>query len=283
MGYLFKWLVDLRLLNIPKLGDKESFPTMIISLTSYGRRVSSNVVYYTLVSLLRQSIQPSHIVLWLAEDEWNEYLLPKKLLSLRAKGVEFCFCKDLRSFKKLIPSFQKFSNKNIMTVDDDIIYSKDTVKLVRENALKYPNDILCFNSYLPLTHNGIPQQYDTWKELQKSCRDLLLFPIGYGGTYYPAGTLNDELLNEGSYLKYCPKADDIWFWFCGMLNNTSKTLIKKSSIDYSFDALYQYFHQGAALTHSNVYEHENDKQFLSLFENYGVKINRKGELVFINS
>ena len=48
-GYLFKWLVDLHVFKVPKLNG--SIP-LVVSLTSYGRRVKSEVVYYTSVFIL---------------------------------------------------------------------------------------------------------------------------------------------------------------------------------------------------------------------------------------
>lgn len=56
-GYFYKWLVDLHIYNVPKLNIDEA-ANVIVSLTSYGRRIESNVLYYTLVSILRQSVSP---------------------------------------------------------------------------------------------------------------------------------------------------------------------------------------------------------------------------------
>ena len=277
-GYGYKWLVDLGLLKIPEL--KRNGCDMIVSLTSYGRRVADGVVYYTLVSLLRQDLQPSKLILWLSDSEWNEDTLTKKLQNLKTKGVEIRFCKDTRSYKKLIPTLALYPDSNVMTVDDDIIYTKDTVKVVWEEHKRNPKTIVCLNASTPLIENGIPTNYANWNGLTESKYGMKIFPVGCGGTFYPSGSLHADVLREDLFMQLCPLADDIWFWYCGLLNKTEKVFKKKNASDLSFDALYQYFHKGSALTHTNRFEHANDKQFKELFEHYGTIINHSGELVY---
>lgn len=275
-GYGYKLLVDLHFLTIPSLN---SSCNIVVSLTSYGRRVSDCVVYYTLVSLLRQKCQPQRIILWLAEDEWNDERLPQKIIKLREKGVEIRYCRDLRSFKKLIPTLSLCPNNNIMTVDDDIIYTSDTMELVWREHLQNRSEIIGFSTLAPIVENGIPSHYADWKHIPTISKGLLIFPVGYGGILYPVGSLNEIVVREDLFEKLCPIADDIWFWFCGLLNNSNKIALKKKSSDMSFDALYQYFHKGSALTHSNRFEHANDKQFKELFEHYNAVIDSTGKLM----
>lgn len=276
IGYIYKWMVDLQLLKVPELG--QSSCEMIVSLTSYGRRVSHGVVYYTLVSLLRQKLQPRRIILWLSESEWCDATLSKKLSTLKDKGVEIRYYKNIRSYKKLIPTIQLCPNDCIMTVDDDIIYTKDTVEVIWQEHLKSPKAIICLNASLPIFENGVPSYYIQWRNLQASEKGITVFPIGCGGTLYPSCSLHSDLIREDLFMKLCPMADDIWFWFCGLLNKREKIFIKKSSSDLSFDALYQYFHKGSALTHTNRFEHQNDKYFRTLFDYYSVAV-VDGEIV----
>ena len=82
LGYIYKWLVDLKIINIPTLKNNKREKELIVSLTSYGRRISKSIVYYTLVSILRQSIQPDRIILWIDKTKWNEDNIPNKLKML---------------------------------------------------------------------------------------------------------------------------------------------------------------------------------------------------------
>lgn len=275
-GYFFKWLIDLHFLKVPSLNGSCD---IVVSLTSYGRRVADGVVYYTLVSLLRQKVQPARIILWLSKDEWCDDTLPKKLLKLKTKGVEIRYCKDTRSYKKLIPTLELVPKSNIMTIDDDIIYTSDTIEIIWKKHLENRLAVICLNSAIPILEHGIPSHYARWKELSSSGSGMLIFPIGYGGTFYPLNSLHRDVVREDLFMTLCPMADDIWFWFCGLLNKTEKEFVRKPSSDLSFDALYQYFHKGSALTHSNRFEHANDKQFRDLFECYSVILDDKGNLI----
>lgn len=272
IGYGYKLLVDIGLLRVPEL---KCACDVIVSLTSYGRRVSDSVVYYTLVSLLRQKLQPSRIILWLAQDEWSDETLPKKLLKMKKKGIEICYCKDYRSYKKLIPTLAIYPNKNIVTVDDDIIYNSSMILKMWEAHKKYPNVIICMSALKPILKDGIPQYYQCWQHYENNASGFNnIFPVGCGGIFYPEAALHKDVLSEDLFMSLCPMADDIWFWFCGLLNGIKKVYIRKSHSDYSFDCIYQYFHKGSALTHSNRFGNENDKQFYNLFTYYNIKLDK---------
>ncbi len=252
---------------------------VVVSLTSYGRRVKANVVYYTIVSLLRQTLQPTKVVLWLARDEWNENTIPQKLRDLKEKGLEIRFCENIRSYKKLIPTLLTYSNYTVITVDDDVIYSKDTINRLLEEHQLYPADIICLHAARIKVENGIPCHYKTWPDLSKDESGELIFPIGEGGVLYPSGCFTEDILRKDLFTQLCPIADDIWFWTCGLLNGTLKRYVTKSGNNLSFDSLYQQFHDGAALTHNNRFENSNDLQFKKVFDYYNIEINNQGKLI----
>lgn len=240
---------------------------IIVSLTSYGRRVSSNVVYYTILSLLNQSIKPDKIILWL-DNSWNIHNLPKKLKKLITRGLEIRFCEDLKSYKKLIPTLEEYPQATIITVDDDIIYKKNTIKKLIETSKKYPDKIVCNNARFPIPRGWKFETYNNWPENSHSNKDFVM-PIGEGGILYPPHTFDREIFNKEIFMSLCPFADDIWFWIMAKRNNKNHIVInpdKKSG--YSFDALYQFFHKGSALTHSNSKKNQNDTQLESVMDYY---------------
>lgn len=99
----------------------------------------------TIKSLLKQTIKPNKIILWLAKTEFikKEKNLPLNLLLLIKKGLDIKFIKkNIKSYKKLIPSLKKYPNNLIITVDDDIIYRKDTIEKLYKNYIKFPKDII---------------------------------------------------------------------------------------------------------------------------------------------
>ena len=282
LGYCYKLLVDLKILTVPTLKpfERDDDRKIIVSMTSYGRRISSSVVYYSLVSVLRQTIQPDKITLWIDKTKWNEESLPEKLRSLIPKGVEYNYCTDIRSYTKLVPALKKYPNDIIITLDDDIIYPDNTIEQLYTNYKKYPDSISCLNPLKVRTVNGVPCNYDTWTEIpEEVASKVMVFPCGVEGVLYPPHCLSDEVCDEKIFKSLCPQADDIWFWFCGCRNNTNRIGVRKTRASFSFDALYQFFHKGSALTHTNRFEHANDKQFKDLFRYYGALINENGELI----
>lgn len=282
LGYCYKWSVDLKILSIPSLKQvkREQGERIIVSMTSYGRRISSSIVYYSLVSALRQSVQPDKVTLWIDKTKWSEDNLPKKLRKLKSKGVEYRFCEDVRSYTKLVPALKEYPNDIIITFDDDIIYRSNTIQQLYDEYLKHPNAVCCLNPLEVRVVNGIPSKYETWTTFDNNVEDnVMVFPCGVESVLYPPNSLSQQVTDEKLFKSLCPLADDIWFWFCGCLNSTTRRGIRKKSASYSFDAIYQYFHKGSALTHTNRFEHANDRQFRDLFEHYGVVINDKGKLV----
>lgn len=83
---------------------------VVISLTSFPARIKE--VKYAIYSLLRQTYKPDQLVLWLGKEQFphREADLPPDLLKLRENGLTIRFVKDLKSFKKLIPALQNYSN-----------------------------------------------------------------------------------------------------------------------------------------------------------------------------
>lgn len=81
----------------------------------------------------------------------------------------------------------------------------------------------------PTLNNGIPQGYHSWEEYDfySEANSKFLIPIGYGGILYPPKALYKDVIKDDLFLKLSPKADDLWFWFCGILNNTHKRCIKR--------------------------------------------------------
>lgn len=259
-GYAIKWLIDIGLISPFKLLPKDSSIKTVVSLTSYGRRVNE-VVFYTLVSLLRQTVLPDKIILWLDDCEWNENNIPEKLKKLTKKGVEIAYCNDVRSYTKLVPSLNLYSNKYILiTVDDDVIYRSDIIESLINAHKLFPNDIITRKARFPQTVKGGFIPYNKWS-LKGSASPEYIMPIGVSGVLYPPNSLHPMTTDVELFKKLCPLADDIWFWVMAKKQGTNHRVIAADkSVGDGFDDLYQFFHKGSALTHSNSKKNLNDEQ-----------------------
>ena len=120
MGNLMKLkvLYDIRLRKAISLSPEQD-SSVIISLTSYGKRVRRSAVY-TVYSLLHQSVRAERVVLWLNEEEYDSHSLPSDLRFLCNYGLEVRFGKDIGSYTKIIHSLSAFPDKHIITADDDL-------------------------------------------------------------------------------------------------------------------------------------------------------------------
>lgn len=274
VGYWQKLLIDITgLSNRLKITPDNCNKEVIVSLTSYGRRVNSTV-YYTLVSLLRQTIKPYKIILNLDEKNWDELKLPKKLKKICKYGVEINYCKDLKSYTKLIPTLINYPNYTIITVDDDMIYRGDMIEKLLSCQMHNPNAICCNIASAPIIDEcGAIRPYQEWKEPVFNSSEKILMPWGVWGVLYPPHSLHKDVTDTELFSKLCPNADDVWFWLMGELKGTPKAMVdlgcKRTA--YAFDDLYQYFHKGSALTHVNDHENKNDVQIKNVIKNYNIK------------
>lgn len=251
------------------LNDSPRSTKIVVSLTSYGRRVSKTVPY-TLASLLKQTTKPDRIILWLDNEHWHEGNIPQHLKQLRNCGVEIRFCQDYRSYKKLLPSLALCPEEIIITVDDDIYYSPHLIERMYESYMKSPECVHCVVAHEPLLENdGSLRPYDDWRKDVCETFSGRLFPVGWGGVLYPPGTLWKDVADYGLAQRMAPAADDIWFWGMALVKGTNHRLVDfKGCTNYTLDSIYQYFHSESALTHQNVKEGRNDKQLKAVCSNY---------------
>ena len=111
---------------------------VIVSLTSYPYRFKKPEMIECLKSLVEQDTKiPYKIIFNIFEDDIKE--MPSELLSyIEENGIEVYHCPlDLRSHKKYYYVMQEYKSLPIITVDDDIIYSKH---LVSDLGIRY----LCY-------------------------------------------------------------------------------------------------------------------------------------------
>ena len=78
---------------------------IIVSLTSYGRRLQD--VSLTIESIMQGTMKPNRIVLWV-DRQWQNKRMPISLQRQQQRGLEIEYCKDIRSYTKLVPALRKY-------------------------------------------------------------------------------------------------------------------------------------------------------------------------------
>lgn len=246
---------------------------IIISLTSYGRRVSKTVEY-TIISLLRQTYKPDEIILWLDNVNWNDNNIPLNLKRLTKFGLTIMFCEDIRSYKKLVPTLKIRKNSLIVTTDDDVFYRRDTIERLVKQYEENPQRVYCHYAHgVKFNNDNTIASYTEWREDVNGTYGPLVFPVGEGCVLYDPDLLHRDITNENLFLKLAPIADDVWFYFMESLNNTECCQLKKKyTIPYwPLDMFYQHFHKGSSLRDNNVGENKNDEQIRNIVDHYGIE------------
>lgn len=195
---------------------------MIISITSFPARLPH--IEKPLLSLIEQKDADDRIILWLGVEKFPRQIkdVPKNIWSLTKDAggpIEIRFTHDMKPFTKLLPAIEEFPDECIITVDDDIIYSSNTIKLLK--AAHKQNKTAIFA-------HGVSDIYRCGKIWKRTTGTFgfrrspihLRMPLGVGGVLYPPHCLHPQVTNESLFQKLTPSNDDIWFWYCAVKQGT---------------------------------------------------------------
>ena len=245
---------------------------VVVSLTTFGKRIYD--VGLTIESIMQGTMKPNRIVLWLAEEEFKGKFLPRVLLLQQKRGLQIEYCKDIRSYKKLIPAMRRYPNDCIVTIDDDAIYEFDFLEQLVAKHNECPAAVCAHRIHrVKLDGEGKPMSYLDWEwcvETDEREPSPLHFPTGVGGILYPPNCFSGEVFNEETFMGICPYADDVWFYAMELLNGTP---IVQASHSRSRD-LFVDLPSGriGALSKENTNELccRNDLQIKAVFEKYNL-------------
>ena len=246
--------------------DKHS--KTIVSLTSFPARI--NRVYLVIESLLRQTVMPSKIVLYLSKQEFDGFdVLPSKLKRLCSKGLlQVCLeDENLRPHNKYYFAVRDYSEFDIITVDDDIFYPEDFIEGLCNTHNSFPDSVCCNYASIMRVEDNKFAPYSTWEDCKTPEVELNnLLPKGVGGVYYPQNIFDKRiLLDKELLLTLCPAADDLWLRCNTILNR--KTVVKAKNYDNNIfiDILIR---NNIRLCDSNVTENKNDEQLSKIKERF---------------
>lgn len=254
-------------------------PSVMVTLTSYGYRLRHSVEY-TLYSILKQSIRPGRIIVWVYEGEFSDDQLPKCKKLLEKYGVEFrSFPKDIKSYKKLIPTLATFPDYHHIIVDDDIYYTSTLIQELYELHLQHPKDVITHAIAIPQFMNNGKEllPYKQWPQYNNIKSDFqynpnTVLPIGYGGIFYPKDVFDKEVENETAFLQLCPQADDIWFYAHGLRLGLKKIMVPNSKVRYIQTDLIRQVIRKDRLHDTNFGEGQNNIQLNNLLNHYNIKL-----------
>lgn len=246
---------------------------LTVSLTSIPSRMDK--LWITIESLLRQTYKSDRIILWLAEDEFGNIELSKKLRKQQLRGLQICYCDNLRSYKKFYDAAKNYPDDYIVTVDDDIIYAEDMLEILVKTYRNNPGNIVCHRSHYIEKRRGELRQYNEWityndREKIVDTPSFYNFFTSGAGTLFPVFRLSRELLNKDAFMDLAPYADDVWLNFCAWISGV-RTINAKGilghiiTIESSSDN---------GLARANVLYRRNDEQIRRVLDYLKIDINK---------
>jgi len=257
----------IKLLSILKPLKIYNSPQYIVSLTSYGKRLTDTAPY-AIITLLNQTVKPDRIILWVAnEDKEN---IPRIMEKLKEKGLEIYYCEDLKSYKKLIPALEAFPNDYIITADDDIYYPKNWFESLIIEHRKNTKKIICHRAHgIILDENFNLLPYNKWDYCCEPDQSAKIFPTGCAGIFYPPKCFFKDITNKGIFMKLAPYADDIWFWAMAILNVENPYIVIKNGYSrYIQEFNPRIISSSSRLDNYNIYQGGNDYQLKAIIEYY---------------
>ena len=121
---------------------------IIITLTTWKDRISN--IPTVLNTILSQTKLPDKIVINLSREEFGSYdNLPSEFKLFVSKNnlieINWIEGKNIKQWKKIIPTLFKYPKDCVICIDDDRLYPKDFIECLWNTHLKYPQS--------PITHN----------------------------------------------------------------------------------------------------------------------------------
>lgn len=259
-----------RIVNPSRIGieiNSKRKEKVIISLTSFPERM--NQISLVLESLLRQTVKPDKIILWLSTSQFPTIKDVNIIVrNFQKRGLDIRFCDDLRSHKKYFYTMQEFPEDLVITVDDDIFYTERMVEELLKKHREHPGCIVCYRAHKISVTDGKIDKYEKWSTGSKNILgpDKLLMPTGSGGVLYPPGVLNKQVFEKETIKKICFFADDIWLKCMSFLNGTYVVKVHKM-----FPELFTVKNSNkTGLAKFNVEQAMNDEQIINVIQHYNI-------------
>ena len=231
---------------------------LVVSLTSYPARFGTLAL--TLQGILRQSVRPDRVILWIAEGDFDR--VSQDVLSV--PELEVRTCPDWRSYKKIVPTLIHHPNAFIVTADDDVYYAADwlegLVVAVRQGAR-----IACHRAHRITLRDDRPAPYADWRHnVDAPERSPLTFLTGVSGVIYAPGVFHPDVTRADLFTRLAPSSDDVWLYWMHRLNGIQAQKIGARARILEWEGS-----QAQSLRAANLHGTGNDRAIDAMIAHYG--------------
>ena len=178
---------------------------------------------------------------------------------------EIRFTNSSESHRKLVCTLNLFSEKAIVTCDDDVIYPFDWLERLLKDSIKFPHCVIAHECrYIWYDKNLNVTPYKKWRHVKAGQINKANIAIGWGGVLYPKGALPKEVINQELYITLAPKADDLWIKAITAING----ICVMKSTQSSPQPIPIPFTQRKSLKKQNITRDYNTQQWNNLCDHY---------------
>ena len=243
---------------------------VVVSFTSFPARI--NNVWQVVECMLRQTLRPQKILLWLSKEQFPTIESIPETLRKRVNNIFEIHLVDgdIRSHKKYLYASRIYPRTPLLLIDDDIYYPTDFLEKMYSEYRRSGCVICHYGFIISYENNGNIASYSSWKELYSYCdSDDFFFGSG-GGVLFRPECLYKDLTNIDLALSLTPLADDIWL-------NAMVRLAGLKTIKIKSGLLLPVDNGGANVTLAdhNLSQGGNDKQLQAINAYYEKAIGKK--------
>lgn len=232
--------------------DKSS---IIVSFTSFPARIEN--VWQVVECMLRQTLKPSKILLWLSKEQFpTSDSIPQSLHNLKSDIFEIRMVDgDVRSHKKYLYTLQEYPDVLLFLIDDDIYYPTDILERSMSEFEKGKSTVVCnYGYFMKYQENGKLAPYRSWSRAIKYSESESVFFGSGGGTLICTSKLTGLATDIELALRLTPIADDIWLNAMVRLSGMKVAILNNGNI------LPIQIKEDIKLASENMWDDKNDKQ-----------------------
>jgi len=204
---------------------------IIVSMKTHRGRFE--IAHLAVVSLLRQSLAPKELLLYVSTEDFpnRESDLTLDLLSLRAYGLRIIFLdRDNGPYDKLIHTYRTYTDSRLVTVDDDLIYPTWFLERLVAKADERDDRIVCYRArHMRKLDAEKFVTYEEWEFATKDTPTSNIFPTNGAGSLFPPGSLHEDVFDMDMAHKLAPLADDIWYKAMALRKGTESCMVLENS------------------------------------------------------
>lgn len=226
------------------IGEKYYSMKIILSCTTTLRR--SDLFYYCIQSLIKQSFQPDIFLVNISKEPYLDdegFSEVPKWMNNRIVNVKWV--ENTGPYRKLLPALDYADMEDlIVTCDDDIIYGRTWLEQIVDSALENPSSIVCaMGRKMKINLFGGWHNYQNWHLIEDHTKGTYILPLGGAGAGYRKNNLDLAFLCDRKYLDIAPTTDDLWFKMSSLRKNIPVYLMpsirRNITLMQTIDGLYE--------------------------------------------